>query len=237
MAKENYVAPDLGLEAFNCPNCGAFSHQSWNEVAQNGPNYFISTLYEGRIENYIKLRYKYNYGQGLNNICSISECSRCKGATIWEGPNMIHPNASIVEPPNIDMPEDIKALYKEADSIVNLSAKSAAALLRLALEKLLIHVGAKKGSIDIMIQDLIEKNIITASSSVRKALDTIRLIGNAGVHPTGINLDEDPTVAFALFKVLNFVVEKLISEEKEMDAIYAFVPEERREKLDKRRGE
>ncbi|MFE4352454.1 DUF4145 domain-containing protein [Peribacillus butanolivorans] len=231
MAKENYVAPKLNLEAFNCPICGTFSHQHWYEVSKDGfvtkSSYRLLTVKEaGQIEN-----------QNLITVCSISHCVRCRENSIWESSNMIYPNVSIVEPPNIDMPEDIQALYKEADSILNLSAKSAAALLRLALEKLLIHVGAKKGSIDAMIQDLIEKNIITANGSVRKALDTLRLIGNAGVHPTGINLDEDPSAAFALFKVLNFVVEKLISEEKEMAAIYALVPEGKRENLDKRRGE
>jgi len=149
---------------------------------------------------------------------------------------MIYPNHTIVEPPNPDMPSDIQALYNEARSIANLSSKSAAALLRLALEKLLIHVGAKKGRIDDMIQDLINKKVISASGSVRKALDSLRLIGNAGVHPTGINLDEDPNAALALFKVINFVVEKLITEEKEMEEIYALVPKDKRESLDTRRS-
>jgi hypothetical protein len=231
LVKENYVAPELALEAFNCPFCGAFSHQTWYEVTQGG-GFEVSSLYEGRLDN---VRNRINF-HGTKHICSISTCSRCESFSIWEGPSMIHPNAFNVEAPNDDMPEDIQSLYNEARSIVNLSAKSAAALLRLGLEKLLIHVGAKKGKIDVMIQDLVDRDIISASGSVRKALDSIRLLGNAGVHPTGINLDEDPQAAFALFKVLNFVVEKLITEEKEIEAIYAFVPEGKRENLDKRRA-
>jgi hypothetical protein len=231
LVKGNYVAPELGLEAFNCPFCGAFSHQSWSEVTYRG-HLSVETLFEGRVYS-IKNR---TNTPGMKNICSISKCSRCDQYTIWEGPSMIHPNELNVEPPNDDMPEDIQSLYNEARSIVNLSAKSAAALLRLGLEKLLIHLGAKKGSIDVMIQDLVDRDIISASGSVRKALDSLRMLGNAGVHPTGIDLDEDPQAAFALFKVLNFVVEKLITEEKEIEAIYAFVPEGKRENLDKRRA-
>jgi hypothetical protein len=231
LVKGNYVAPELGLQAFNCPLCGAYSHQSWSEVFQKA-GLFVKPLHEVRLET-IKNRLEIN---GVKPICSISKCYRCQEYAIWEGPSMIHPNELNVEPPNNDMPEDIQSLYNEARSIVNLSAKSAAALLRLGLEKLLIHLGAKKGKIDVMIQDLVDRDIISASGSVRKALDSLRMLGNAGVHPTGIDLDEDPQAAFALFKVLNFVVEKLITEEKEIEAIYAFVPEGKRENLDKRRA-
>lgn len=56
------------------------------------------------------------------------------------------------------------------------------------------------------------------------------------MHPTGIDLDENPNTPFALFKVLNFVVEKLITEEKEMGSIYALIPEGKRENLDNRRS-
>jgi hypothetical protein len=231
LVKGNYVAPELGLKAFNCPLCGAYSHQLWSEVFRKA-SYSVRPFYEDRIET-IKNRIDLN---GTKTICSISRCSNCEDYAIWEGPNLVHPNILTVVPPNDDMPEDIKSLYNEARSIVNLSAKSAAALLRLGLEKLLIHVGAKKGNIDVMIQDLVDRDIISTSGSVRKALDSIRLLGNAGVHPTGIDLDEDPQAAFALFKVLNFVVEKLITEEKEIEAIYAFVPEDKRENLDKRRA-
>ncbi|MEH7299371.1 DUF4145 domain-containing protein [Neobacillus drentensis] len=149
---------------------------------------------------------------------------------------MVYPNNLNVEPPNPDMPAEVQDLYNEARSIAALSVKSAAALLRLALEKLLVYFGAQIGTIDMMIQDLIEKGVITPNGSVRKALDSLRLIGNSAVHTTSINLTEDPRMAPALFKVINFVVEKIITEEKEMEEIYALVPESKRGSLDFRRS-
>lgn len=235
MANENYVAPELGLEAFNCSFCGAYSHQRWDEIEdrpmslQGSEGIYTSELYDDRVE-FLK-------GESDSfHVCSLSKCMHCGKIAIWIGAIRVYPDNISVELPNTNMPEDIKKIYNEASSIVNISAKSAAALLRLALEKLLIHLGAKKESIDLMIQDLVDKDVISASGSVRKALDTLRLLGNAGVHPTGIDLEENPNTPFALFKVLNFVVEKLITEEKEMESIYALIPEGKRENLDNRRS-
>lgn len=238
MVKGKYVAPELELAAFNCPFCGAFSHQLWYEIkiaSDLGNQLSFNSISLLRGPSFVDPSQKITFNK-VKPIYTFSQCTLCRRIAIWEESNLIHPNNTTVEQPNADMPEDIKKIYNEASSIVNLSAKSAAALLRLALEKLLIHLGAKKGSIDVMIQDLIDQYVISASGSVRKALDSLRVLGNAGVHPTGINLDEDPNAAFALFKVLNFVVEKLITEEKEMQAIYALIPEEKRENLDNRRS-
>lgn len=239
LVKEKYVAPEFGLEAFNCAVCGAFSHQRWHAIGEESLNnsYYVNK-FEADTLNFIKqgLVKQYANHTKVKYILSLSRCYHCQEVSIWVGSNLVYPNATTVGSPNFDMPGDIQALYNEARSIANLSSKSAAALLRLALEKLLIHVGAKIGSIDVMIQDLISKEVISASGSVRKALDSLRLIGNAGVHPTGINLDEDPKAALALFKVINFVVEKLITEEKEMEEIYALVPEDKRKSLDSRRS-
>lgn len=241
MGKEIYVAPELGLNAFNCPECRAYSHQEWHEVQlnTNGHIYGFYQLSKDRVES-IKITDEITApgvsGFKIFHITSFSRCYNCKSFTIWRGSNMVYPQNLSVEPPNSDMPEDIVSLYDEARSIAHLSPRSAAGLLRVALEKLLFHLGAKKGTIDVMIQDLVDKKIISPSGYVRKALDSIRIIGNAGVHPTGINLDENPQAAFALFKVINFVVEKMITDTKVMEDIYSFIPEEKREKLDIKRG-
>ena len=240
---EKYVAPELGLQSFNCPECRAYSHQVWTEVIYTTyyDGFKLMEFTDGRIdcaknnkESVIATNHK------MNHIAAFSRCHSCEAITIWKGGNMVHPQNLNVEPPNPDMPEDIASLYNEARSIAHLSPKSAAGLLRLALENLLIYLGAKKNSrnnIDSMIQNLIDDEIISASGHVRKALDSIRALGNAGVHPSGINLDENPQAVFVLFKVLNFVVDKLITEKKVMEEIYSLIPPDKRKQLDVRRGE
>ncbi|MEH7557141.1 DUF4145 domain-containing protein [Priestia megaterium] len=241
MGKETYVAPQLGLKAFTCPECKAFSHQTWNEVIfnTNGNSYKLQAFTGPRVDvvkEKEELPVSGLAGHSIFHITAFSHCYSCKAVSIWKGNNMVHPNNLNVEPPSLDMPADIVTLYNEARSIAHLSPKSAAGLLRLALEKLLIYLGAKKGTIDSMIQNLVDKEVISPSGLVRKALDSIREIGNAGVHTTTINLDEKPEAAFALFKVINFVVEKMITDKKIMEEIYSFIPQEKREKLDIKRG-
>ncbi|WP_461672461.1 DUF4145 domain-containing protein [Priestia megaterium] len=240
---EKYVAPELGLHSFNCPECRAYSHQVWTEV--------IYTTYSNgfKLMEFTDDRTDYAKNNKVSAIASnhkmthiiaFSRCHSCEAITIWKGDNMVYPQNLNVEPPNPDMPEDIASLYNEARSIAHLSPKSAAGLLRLALENLLIYLGAKKNSknnIDTMIQNLIDDEIISASGHVRKALDSIRALGNAGVHPSGINLDENPQSVFLLFKVLNFIVDKMITEKKVMEEIYSLIPQNNRERLDVRRGE
>ena len=49
---------------------------------------------------------------------------------------MLIPANSTAPMPNVDMPKCVKELYEEARGIVNKSPRGAAALLRLALDKL-----------------------------------------------------------------------------------------------------
>lgn len=42
------------------------------------------------------------------------------------------------------MPLEVKVIYDEARAVLNISPRSSAALLRLGLEMLLPHLGAKK---------------------------------------------------------------------------------------------
>src|SRR5262249_11163434 len=137
------------------------------------------------------------------------------------GDTMIHPVATTAPLPNADMPDEVKADYAEASEIVGRSPRGAAALLRLAIQKLLRHLGEKGKNIDDDIAALVTKGL---PATIQKALDTVRVIGNESVHPGTIDLRDEPETAAALFGLVNLIVQDRITQPKEIDTLYGKLP-------------
>lgn len=120
------------------------------------------------------------------------------------------------------MPQEIIDDYNEAADVFNLSPRSSAALLRLAIQKLCKHLGESGKNINNDIKNLVKKGL---PPKVQEALDSVRVIGNESVHPGELNLNDSREVAAQLFKLVNFITIKMISEPKEIDEIYNGLPE------------
>ena len=240
---DQYVAPKFNLEAFNCPYCGAYSSQNWitaNWLRGRGPK-----------------------GPGIDYI-AISVCYRCEKCAIWlEDPTsyeivpgyepqhaaeiwenrvpkeatrgtLVHPDVSIAPMPHDDMPDDVRQAYDEARTIVSRSPRGAAALLRLCVQLLMLHLGEKGRNINDDIASLVKKGLPVA---VQQSLDSLRVIGNNAVHPGQIDLNDNTGIALGLFKLLNFIIEKQISEPKQIAAFYTGnVPKSNQDGIKKRDG-
>ena len=63
-------------------------------------------------------------------------------------------------------------------------------------------------------------------TSLQQAMDTVRIVGNDAVHPGEINVDDNKEIAYMMFKLINFIVEKMVVEPKVIEAIYNTMPEE-----------
>lgn len=77
---------------------------------------------------------------------------------------------------------DVKTLYEEAREASNISLKSSAVLLRLAIEKLLLQSGAKKAGLDSMIGESVGKGF---PQKVEMTLEGVRFIGNQALEKQG----------------------------------------------------
>jgi hypothetical protein len=122
--------------------------------------------------------------------------------------------------PNPDLPPPVAKDFLEAASIAHLSPRSAAALLRLCIEKLCIHLG-KSGKIDQMIAALVADGL---HHSVSKALDVVRVIGNESVHPGTVDLNDDPATVESLFRLVNIIAERMLTEPRQIDEMFENLP-------------
>jgi hypothetical protein len=210
--KSQYVLPELGLEAFNCPNCQVYTQQLWS--------YLEATSEKGGLGIITK-----------DTKFLISKCVKCEAITIWHNRNIVYPYNSTVEPPNNDLPADIKDDYNEAASISNFSPRAAAALLRLCIQKICIILGESGKDLCRDIGCLVKNGL---PSDVQKALDCVRVIGNEAVHPGVIDFKDDRDIANKLFKLVNFIAQKMISEPKELEDLYHQLPKDKLEGIEKR---
>ena len=205
--KTPYKAPKFEESAFNCPFCNAYANQRWS-----GLNAISS---------------------GLLEDASVCFCFHCDRYSIWYEEEMIYPNFSGIEPPNEDMNDDIKGDYQEAATIVQKSPRGATALLRLGIQKLCIQLGEKGENINTDIKNLVAKNLPV---KVQESLDALRVIGNEAVHPGQLDLKDDIETASSLFRLVNFIAEKMITEPKEIAVIYNKIPDSKKEQIKERDG-
>lgn len=204
--KTNFVAPDSQKRAFNCPHCGVLAKMNW-----------------------MNLQNSLSYAKGF----AMAWCEHCKKITIWNADRMIFPSSGIAPLPHPKLPDEIKPDYEEAREIASVSPRGAAALLRLAIQKLCRHLGEPGRNINDDIGSLVQKGL---PERVQKAMDVVRVIGNESVHPGQIDLRDDPETAGKLFVLVNIITEKMIAEPEEIDELFEGLPETKKAGIAQRDG-
>lgn len=197
-----YITPSFKLAAFSCPHCNAIAHQEWVKVY----------LYNEYSENFDVLEH-----------LSISVCGNpnCHERSIWFKDKLMYPCLSTAPLPYDDMPSDVKEDFLEARNVVEISPRSAAALLRLALQKLMKHLGQEGKDINKDIRELVKKGLPV---KIQEALDSLRVYGNEAVHPGEIDLKDDKETALKLFKLLNIIVHDMITQPREIEELFNRLP-------------
>jgi len=169
-------------------------------------------------------------GHHVGNL-HLSKCYNCKKIAVWVYDRIVFPVIKAGDLPNADLPPDILADFEEARGIVNESARGAAALLRLCIQKLCKHLGEKGKNIDDDIASLVRKGL---SPRVKQSLDIVRVIGNEAVHPGTLDLKDDRDTALQLFGLVNAIAQQMISHPKAVEEMYAKLPEGKRKAIEQR---
>ena len=168
-----------------------------------------------------------------NDVCNLflSQCFNCKKFAVWVHDRLIHPTAMEGPPPNPDLPPDVLRDYEEAGRIVSESPRGAAALLRLAIQKLCVVLGEKGKKINNDIASLVKKGL---TPMVQQALDAVRVIGNEAVHPGTLDLKDDRDTSMKLFRLVNIIAEQMISNPKHIKELYDHLPASHLTAIEKR---
>lgn len=195
--KNNYTSPSVELTAFTCPHCATLASFQWHSV--QSPSRPIPCL--GGIR--------------------ATWCIECKKQIIAHYSNILFPKVSMVDIPHEDLPEDIKKDYCEAMNVLIDSPRSSCALLRLAIEKLCKELDCEGDNLNDNIAELVQRGL---PPGVQESLDVIRVVGNNAVHPGFININDDPEIAVAMFKLIDLITEKMITEPRKVKSLFDSLP-------------
>lgn len=205
----------LKKTSFICPHCGINS--TYDVLA-------IPKEYKG--EYIVKFRYVvseekavvprdlfdfYDQNEYLITRCDNADCQKLSfwvdGKLVWPAGGGLHPSQY--------MPEDAKKIFKEAQSVVNLSPRSACALLRVCLERVVDNIGKQGDCANYKSDDKLYNKIksLNLNNNFQLLCDVCRRAGNENAHSGSLNLDDGETqeLAQAMATMINALVDSLIA--------------------------
>ena len=211
MAQNDYIAPECKKDSFHCPLCNVYSHQIWMDAKTNE-----------------------HFSKHINGL-DLSFCAHCKKCSYWIDKKLIFPKTVTAPLAHKDMPASVKEYYDEARQISNDSPRASAALLRIAAKKLCEFLGEKnEPDLYKAIGKLKKKGL---SNQVIQSLDTVRIVGNeGGAHEGLIDLTnkDNEEVVNKLFWLVNYIVEKVITEPTEVNDMFISMPEGKKQSVKER---
>ncbi len=197
---QNYHPPEYKKSQFHCIHCGVYSFHSWQNF------YYWNKLHAG---------------YSIHKPLEFCLCEHCQKGSYWYEERMVVPAVALVPPAHVDMPQQCIADYDEARGIVAVSARAATALLRLALQKLMVALGEKGKNIHDDIDSLVKKGLPV---EVRQVLDACGIAGGNATRLGEIEVNDTAEIAYHLFSVINFVVEDRISRPTSLQSLFAQLP-------------
>jgi hypothetical protein len=213
----NYVPPKEGLTAFHCPRCNVYAAQKWYPVFHN-----IQVVRPGQMT--------VTQPERVSPL-QVSHCAHCSQYSIWVDHKLLFPDVTGAPLAHSEMPDAIKEDFEEARSVFGRSPRSSAALLRLSIQKICIHLGLPGKNLNGDIAELVKAGL---PLEIEQSLDIVRVVGNNQVHPGTLDVRDDPETATHLFELVNLIVEDRIARPNKIKALYQKLPEGARKQIEER---
>jgi hypothetical protein len=182
------VPPALDVPHFVCPHCGVDAQQTWQDAD-----------FPAR-------------GTGeVDKALMRAQCVLCGGRSYWVSGEMVWPHPAVGLPPPDDLPEDLRSLHNEARAVAAISPRSAAALLRLLVDRLIASLGTPDGTLSERVDWLAAEGHLP--TQVVEGLTACRVVGPASLRPGEIDPDaeDDPGVVLFLCRLVDTIVDTTIT--------------------------
>lgn len=247
MAK--FIPPSVEISAFNCPHCGVLTSQTWYDLNARGigkdarptiwtvanaeeiptPESLEQGVQDSLRDSWRRMATGEVFGRGSESSryttlianLHISKCYNCSMLSIWIYDRLTWPAEVSAPSPADDMPDDVRRDYLEAGMIASASPRGAAALLRLAIQKLCEALGGAGKNINEDIAALVKEGL---DPRVQQALDVVRVVGNNAVHPGELDLRDDRATVDQLFTLTNLIVDIMITQPAHIARMYEALP-------------
>jgi hypothetical protein len=185
-----------------CPHCGVVAQQRWAEM--------YSDL-------------------GITPRPKVCVCRECDKPSIWYRGRMLVPATGGMSPPSADLPKEVQDDYNEARAVVAYSLRSAAALLRLAIEKLCVELNEGPMKLDQHIAALVAKGL---DEDTALMFDAVRLGGNNAIHPIdSIGVTANREMVGMLFWLVNEIADDVITKPKTRAEAMKLIPDDERARI------
>jgi hypothetical protein len=229
------VPPAFGEDRFSCPRCGAFAHQHWTDIKVPVR---LNTQAAVQRTAFMDQPGTFSVSNGALRVgiddgsptWAVSTCQSCGGSAVWRGELQMYPVALPSLPPHDRMPQGAREIYEEAQQVLPVSRRAAAALARAALERFLRDRDTRGGRRTL--DDLIAELDGQVSYPLWQLLTGLRVIGNTALHDSGqeeglvaLFLEGDAaTVVEPFFAALNDLVDELIVRPERAGTYYEMLP-------------
>ena len=127
------INPKYLSKKFMCPHCHVIAQHNWfdEDLTFEKFNQIISEIYFNyrmNIRDYeqksisdflisISIELTGSIRRFIPSRFAISTCIACNDITLWVDREIVHPRKTLVDRPNADLNDEIKALYQEAANI------------------------------------------------------------------------------------------------------------------------